>query len=357
MRAMGGIASVLATYQATGLFNRWPTNVLTTFEEGPAWRRLATSAWAYGKLISMLATNRVGFVHLHVAQKTSFIRKSIFLFTARAFGCPTVLHIHGAQFDAYYAGSNSILRPYIEWTLNSSTYVIALSQYWNNWLQKHAGHNRIVTIHNPVLAPDRPLRSEAPVETPPLILFLGRIGQRKGAYDLINAAGRLRDLGVQCHVTLCGDGEIASASALLRKLNLEDMVTVRDWVGPDAKRDLFERATAFVLPSYHEGLPMAILEAMAAGLPVVSTTVGGIPEAITDGIEGLLVSPGDVERLALALRFVIENPAHASRMGASARDKVETTFEASQAMKPLTSLYEELARLRGISESPQSNSR
>jgi len=88
------------------------------------------------------------------------------------------------------------------------------------------------------------------------------------------------------------------------------------------------KASAYVLPSYNEGLPMSILEAMAAGLPVISTPIGGIPEAITDNVEGLLVQPGDVEALAQALRRILRDPIFARTMGAAARNKVASQFDA-----------------------------
>jgi len=347
--ALGGMASVLATYRDAGLFARWPVTLLATYVEGSALTRLSASLRAYVLFLGMLARKRVGLVHLHAAQETSFLRKSIFLFTARLFGCPTLFHLHGGKFDSFYADSNAFYQAYIRKTLNSSTCVITLSSFWTDRVREITDHPDIRNFYNPVILRHH-AGSTSQRAIPPVLLFMGRLGQWKGTDDLVRASALLREWKVDCSLVLCGDGEIDATARLVGELDLQNVVTLKGWVAGEEKYHLYSVATVFVLPSYNEGLPIAILEAMAAGLPVVSTPVGGIPEVITDESEGLLVPPGDVPRLAAALRRLLEDPELAMRLGRAGRAKVAAVFEASKALEPLNELYRSFAAVRGISE-------
>lgn len=345
MNAMGGMASVISTYKACGFLERWAVVVLTTYVEGPVWRRLAIGLGALSRFLGMLMMGHVAFAHLHVAQRSSFLRKSVFVMAARLFRRPVILHVHGSQFDEYYAGSNRLYRRYIRWIIESCTWVIALSDQWQRWFEQNTGNRQIVRIYNPVLLPAARLSTDAQPDDPPALLFLGRIGHRKGAFDLLQAVAALNNSGVPYHLHLCGDGDVGRARAMTIELGIESHVTIPGWIGANERQRLLASSTAFVLPSYHEGLPVAILEAMSAGIPVISSPVGGIPDAITNGVEGLLVPAGEIGQLTTALRQLLCNPQLAQAMGNAARIKVAATFVADKALAPLDSLY---SRIRDV---------
>ena len=343
MNAMGGMASVIATYRDSGFLDRWSVVVLTTYVEGPAWKRLATGIGALSRFLLMLIQGRVAFVHIHVAQKVSFLRKSLFVLAARAFRRPVIFHVHGAQFDRFHADCNFAYRRYINWILNSCTWIITLSDQWLAWFRSHTRNEHIMRIHNPViLAGSDSAGEEASPSTPPALVFLGRIGQRKGAYDLLRAMACMVAAKVSSHLYLCGDGEVELARQMARDLGIEQHVTIPGWVGASERKRLLHLARVFVLPSYHEGLPVSILEAMSAGVPVVSTPVGGIPDAISDGVEGLLVPPGSPDQLAAALMKILTDEQLGYAMGTAAKLKVTSTFAVETALKPLDLLYRQL---------------
>lgn len=340
MNAMGGMASVVATYRDSGFLDRWSVIFLTTYVEGPAWRRLAAGIRALLCFLMILMRGKVAFVHIHVAQRVSFLRKSLFVLAARAFRRPVVLHVHGAQFDRFYEDSSSMYRRYIDWILDCCTWIITLSDQWLAWFRAHTRNENIIRVYNPVILSDtRPDRGEAPPRNPPTVVFLGRIGQRKGAYDLLHAMANVVAARVPGHLHLCGDGEVEQARQVARDLGIEQHVTIPGWVGADERRRLLGSARVFVLPSYHEGLPVSILEAMSAGVPVVSSPVGGIPDAISDGVEGLLVPPGNPDELAAALMKILADEHLGRAMGAAGKLKVASTFAAGTALKPLDRLY------------------
>jgi glycosyltransferase involved in cell wall biosynthesis len=118
---------------------------------------------------------------------------------------------------------------------------------------------------------------------------------------------------------VAGDGNITETRAEVSAKGLADRVSVPGWVGPEQVVELTSRADVLVLPSREENLPMSVIEGMAAGLAVVTTPVGAVPEIMTDGENGLLVPPGDPVRLASALERVIRDSDLRQRLGSAAK--------------------------------------
>ncbi len=161
-------------------------------------------------------------------------------------------------------------------------------------------------------------------------------------YDLLEAVARVAPEFPDLRVALAGDGEVREVEDRARALGIKDHIHVMGWVSDEAKERLLREAAVYVLPSYNEGLPMSVLEAMAVGLPVVSTAIAGIPDAVTDGVEGRLVTPGDVDALAGALFELLGCAETRRRMGLAAREKVRRTFSAEVVLPQLEALYGEL---------------
>lgn len=176
-----------------------------------------------------------------------------------------------------------------------------------------------------------------------VIAFAGRKARIKGYLDLLHALRSVRQDGTDARLLVTGDAPREERSEIEKTLRELD---VEPWVLDLGSRDdhirLLAAADAFALPSYREGMPMAVLEAMAAGLPVVATRVGGVPEMIADGQEGFLVTPGDVPALASRLRQIASDPALARRMKANAEQRAGT-FDVSR----MTSAYIEIYSRHG----------
>ena len=145
-----------------------------------------------------------------------------------------------------------------------------------------------------------PIRRTAPAGPRVQFLSLGRLSERKGSYDLVNAFASLSpELRARARLVLAGDGDVEGVRQLAAPLG--DSVRVLSWIDSAERDRLLDASDVFVLPSHAEGLPMALLEAMAAGLPAIVTPVGGIPDVLTHGAEGLLVEPGTSYQLAAAM--------------------------------------------------------
>jgi glycosyltransferase involved in cell wall biosynthesis len=201
----------------------------------------------------------------------------------------------------------------------------------------------VETVDNPVeVAAFEPAD---PGTSPPTILFVGTLAERKGLFDLLAAMRQLRDEGIndwRLEVVgagnEAGDREAARVRAAYRAAGLDEALVGPLW-GADLRARL-RAASVFCLPSHTEGQPIGILEAMASGLPVVATRVGAIPDQVRDGLDGILVDPGDAAGLGAALRRLVTSPELRTAMGASARARAEERFDLSWFRARMGEIYE-----------------
>lgn len=320
--AKGGIATVVAKYRQIGLFDKWRITYLFTHVEGSAWRKLKTALFAYWRMIALLIKDHVGLIHIHVASRASVWRKSIFAFTAILFRVPYVLHMHGAEFEEFFRKEcGPFRREIIRILFRNAATVIALSESWAIKLREIAPGTRVEVVYNSVPLPRQ--KTFGPNEVRNGILFLGRIGTRKGAFDLIRAFAVVSG---DVKLALGGDGDVNEASELARQLGVSERVQLLGWVTGENKETLLSTASIFVLPSYNEGLPMSVLEAMAWGVPVITTPVGGIPEVVRQGEEGIIVQSGDIDGLTAALRQLLDDEPLRQRLGANGRKRIQHIF-------------------------------
>jgi glycosyltransferase involved in cell wall biosynthesis len=157
---------------------------------------------------------------------------------------------------------------------------------------------------------------------------VGRLAAEKGVPVLLAALVRAREVRPSLTLTLVGDGsDRRSLEEEARALGLDEAVTFVGYRSQEEVAQLLSEASALVLPSFAEGVPVVLMEAMATGLPVVATRVAGIPELVEDGVSGRVVAPGEEEALAQAILDVTASPATAARMGAAGRSRVRADFD------------------------------
>jgi glycosyltransferase involved in cell wall biosynthesis len=343
--AWGGIASVVSAYRDGGLFERLPITYLATHFTGSSLHKIRLFVCAWLSFVAMLALGRVALVHVHAASDASFWRKSCFLLPAFLFRARTVLHIHAGAFpDFYQARCGRFPKAAIRYVLDRVDSVVVVSNPLQRFVESISSNRSVRVIYNPMPLP-APVEFSARAQAH--LLFLGRLGHAKGSYDLLRAVHQLVQRHPDLRLILAGNGELAQTREAIRALGLDNNVEVLGWVGVRAREQLLARAAVCVLPSYAEGLPMSVLEAMAAGLPVVASAVGGVPDMVTDGIEGRLVAPGDVAALVDALDAVLADDTLRRRMGMAGRNKAEAVFSTRLVLPQLEELYRQLgARAR-----------
>jgi glycosyltransferase involved in cell wall biosynthesis len=179
-------------------------------------------------------------------------------------------------------------------------------------------------------------------------LSLGRLSERKGSYDLVKAFASLSpELRARARLVLAGDGDVEGVRQLAAPLG--DSVRVHSWIDSAERDRLLDASDVFVLPSQAEGLPMALLEAMAAGLPAIVTPVGGIPDALTHGAEGLLVEPGNIDQLAAAMTRLLCDESERLAAGRRAHARARL-FDVHTYAGRLSNLYQRIAPVSGMRE-------
>jgi glycosyltransferase involved in cell wall biosynthesis len=335
----GGIAAVVNAYRVQGLFERWPIDYVPTHCDGGVVRKVLTALEALLRVAFLLAKHRRVVMHVHCASRASFWRKSIFMTIAMLAKCPVILHLHGGGFARFYdVECGKLRRRIIRFFLERATRVIVLSERWRAWITRIADNRRIVCIPNPVAAvEERPLSHRRNI-----VLFLGRLERRKGVFDLLDAIAALRAHIPDIQLVCAGDGDLGSVARYAERLGIEDAVSLPGWVGPAEKQSLMNLAAVYVLPSYAEGLPVSLLEAMAAGLPVAATEVGGIPDVVTDGVTGFLFRPGDIATLERLLHRLLHDSHLGVRIAMAARETVRMRFAPERVLAQLDELYGDL---------------
>lgn len=313
---------------------------IATMEDGPLLRKLQVFAVAVWKLRQALRAPEPVVVHIHFASRGSTLRKSILTWMAMRAQRPIILHAHGACFDQFFDGLPHMAQHLLRRIFSRVDCFLVLSSQWRDFYTQRCGlpQGRVLILYNPTAmpqtVPDRAGRSRVQ------FLFLGRIGERKGAFDLLQAFRDLPPLlRARARLVFAGDGDVEMLREQARDLG--DNVEVHAWIDHARRDQLLAESDVFILPSYNEGVPMALLEAMAYGLPVITTHVGGIPDVVADQCEGLIVKPGDREQIRAAMGTLIEDETRRLTLGRQARSRAEF-FDVGRYREDLVRIYQRL---------------
>jgi len=344
LEGKGGVAAVVSALRQHGLFERERVRYVATHREGSMAVKACGALSGFRHTLLACVRQHPAVVHVHAASRASFVRKSIVLLIARLAGSKTIFHLHGGgfrQFATVEAGA--LMRRWIRHTLEASSVVITLSSSWAQFVKAFAPRARVAVVPNAV--PLARLADDASTVQPEAgrILFLGRLESAKGVFELLAAGALLAPRFPALRLVFGGEGDADALRRRAAELGIEDRIELPGWIGAEQRDEQLARASVFCLPSHAEGLPMAMLEAMASGRAVVASSVGGIPETIVDGGNGLLVPPRDEAALARALAQVLGDEALRARLAGAARATIEQHYSTEVVCGQLSALYRELA--------------
>lgn len=284
---------------------------------------------ALGKVLWGRLTGRLRGVHVNMAERLSLFRKCAVVLWARLCGVPVVLHLHAAQLHHFYANLPASVQGFVRWTFSKATRVVVLGNASFRFVteQLKVPAERVEIINNGVPAPS--------VERAPLsrqggkcrMFFLGNLSERKGVSDLLMAlaSSQLAQSG-RVEAIFAGGGDLDAYNAKARELKVDTITTFVGWADQQQAAQWMASSDVLVLPSYDEGLPLVILEALAHGVAVICTPVGEIPHNLKDGAEALFVQPGDVPGLSRALDRVLGDEDFRRRLEAGGRALFDRGF-------------------------------
>lgn len=331
----GGIGAVLEVYSK----NIHPFKFIPTYETKTFLRQFVVYLSAIWKLFALLITDKeIRILHVHHASRGSFLRKSILILIGRLFRKQIILHIHGGGFHNYFRNSR-LLKPYIRYILEHADAVICLSENWKKYYSETFKLRRLVIINNVI---EDASISQVDRNGIVKLLFLGHITEKKGVYDLLNVLGtNLDTFGQKVTFTIGGIGDEDKLNQAIGQYKFNGDVKFAGWVSGSKKAELLNECDVYVLPSYNEGLPISILEAMSYGKPIIATNVGGIPEIVKPGFNGWLFEPGDRQALGKIIGEVIGNRNKLSEFGYNSL-QITKDYTPAAVVKSLQALYENM---------------
>jgi glycosyltransferase involved in cell wall biosynthesis len=341
----GGIATVIRQYEENHFFSALNSQYWVSWSEKSDIGKVAITFKVAAKLILALFNRKISAIHVQSSCRGSFLRKSLFIAIGNVFGVPAIFHLHSGEFFKFYDRSyNPLFRWWVRSTLNRSAAIVLLTESWRPLtlpLVRQPGKIRVISNPMGLHLPANFSRSPR-IPGQLNLLFLGEIGNRKGIFDLLPVIATLRKKGLNIRLRCAGNGQVERLQVALKELALEEAVDFIGWINYDQKIREFAAADAFILPSHYEGQPMAILEAMMAGLLVISTTAGGIPDTIVNEREGLLVSPGDQNAMQRVLERVYTDLHCADELVANAKRRIENENSPQSVLAKLIDIYKDI---------------
>jgi glycosyltransferase involved in cell wall biosynthesis len=297
-RTLGGITSVIRAYNSFSIWNKYRCIWIETHIDANIFIKFSYFIRSLFKF--MVFFPKCTIVHIHFSEPKSLMRKTIFFIISKMFNKSVVAHFHSFSAETTLKGPYQVFYKFI---FNMSDHVIVLSNYWANEIKRTLKcDEKISIIHNPCVKNRFSCKKKKNVK---YILYAGTLNQRKGFMDLIKAFSLIYSNNKDWYLYLAGNGDTNKAIKYSCSLGISDRVKVLGWVNGAKKDIVYAEASIFCLPSYAEGFPVSILDAIAVSLPIITTPVGGIPDVLINNVNSLLFEPGNINELSFLLNKLI----------------------------------------------------
>lgn len=295
------------------------------------------------QLASALFAEKPAIIHLNTSlNRRAFWRDVFFLLVARLRGVRVLYQIHGGELPAPFAANNHLPAAVLRLLLRLPDTIVVLARSEREAYQKFVPGQHIRLIPNAIDChpylnfPAKQANKSSPLQ----LLYMGRLARDKGIFDVLQGLKLARSSGAAAYLTVAGSGpDEAALRKRVEDLALTAAVSFVGTVHGDAKLKCFEAADVLLLPSYGEGMPYALLEAMAAGLPAITTRVGAIPDVVLDGVHGQFVAPGDVHAIGRAITRLASNRYYLAQMSAACRKRIAENYAMPCMTREFRQLY------------------
>lgn len=340
----GGIASVLAGYKdASDIFEHYGY----TPEFLETYGRSGMGRFSFGsailRLLWICLGRKISVVQVHASIKGSLFRKTVVSLVCLLLRQKYVLHVHSGKFTFFYTNLWAPMRWIARFIFSRASHVICLSDYARQELIASGLTNerQCCIVYNGLRMDESEYRRSSKSRETIAILFLGKLIEAKGAYLLLDALGQVKANSIPFELFVGGNGNVKEFERRVSEFGLNHRVHFLGWVDGHQKIELLRSVDIFALPSRSEGFSVAIVEAMASGVAILSTNIPGVIDAIENEISGLLVEPDDTEALCAALRRLLENESLRSSLGRAARDRYTSNFTMDRIVKSLALIYDD----------------
>ena len=328
----GGIATVVKAFRETSMWKEFDCRWIETHIDKSKLHKFYKLTKALVEYIFLLCSYDI--VHIHVSTAVSLKRKYIFYKLAKLYKRKVVIHLHcGSQLSDIWNAK------YEEMFTNADMCLVLSNSIRDIITERIGRQDNVKVLYNPCPTIDRLLLGGTRQKT---ILFAATLYKEKGYLDLVDAFAQVHKKHSDWKLLIAGNGSQEEGLTRVKRHTLGDSVVFLGWIKGEEKDAIFRSASIFCLPSYAEGFPMAVLDAWAYGIPVVTTPVGGIPDIVKDGVNGLLFTPGDVDVLANHLNRLIENGDLRAKLSQESSLLVSSTFSIECIANQLSDLYANL---------------
>lgn len=334
----GGIAAVISGYKGSVLEQDYKIIYVESYQDGSKWVKFWKAIKGYVHFVKVLVVDKPELVHIHSSFGPSFYRKMPYIYMAKWSGVPVINHIHGSEFDKLYTNAGKKKKMLVEKVWGKCDKFIVLSEAWKEKFSCIIPKEKMTVVENYSRLQPETDRSKCNNQ----ILFLGAINPMKGCLDMVDVIYNLNKLCPQIKMIIAGDGEIDAVKVKAKEKGVLENLIFPGWVRNEEKDELLKNSDIFFLPSYTEGMPMSILDAMGYGLPIVSTNVGGIPRLVQEGVNGKLYTPGDVAGMAKGLWEFLNDTEQRVEYGKKSRAIVEERYSLEKHLEKIELIYESI---------------
>ncbi len=301
-KRVGGMWTVAEQYITSEDFNeKVNLTYVSTSTNGSMLIRFLYMILGYIKILWILSTKPIEIVHIHMAEKGSVFRKGRVARWGKLKNKKVIIHLHAGPFMAWYKKTSPNTQRRICKIMGYSDLVFVLGEYWKRELSEIIPEEKMIVLYNGV---ECPKINQYNIQAKNIVYF-GVMKKEKGTYDLIEAIHQINDkLPEETKVVLCGNDLEGDIRQVIANAGLSKRFELPGWVVGNEKEHIFSDAMIDVLPSYYEGLSMTVLEAMARGIPIITTDISTMPELLE---KDRLIKPGDSKALANEILKLIES--------------------------------------------------
>jgi len=311
--------------------------------------RLLASPWMLGATI---LARRASIVHINTAMNPrAYWRDLAYMIVARLCGARVLYQVHGGSLPEQFFKGHRLLTAFLRKTFWLPSAIAVLARTELSAYQAFVPHRQVLLLPNGVecAAGAVPAHESSSSSAALRLVYIGRLAREKGLAETLHGMRLAHIQGTKAQLVIAGGGpEEASLRKLVRDLGLDSDVSFAGPVFGASKSMLLSKADALVLASYAEGLPYALLEGMAAGVPPIATPVGAIPDVVVDGVHGLLVAPRDPVAIAGAIRRLAADRVLLARMRRDGRLRIASAYSIDRLAEDLAVLYTGLGVMTGV---------